>query len=83
MARRASAEADGSLAKAGGSLVIQRAPGRIGPIRFFALSFGCIVGSGWVVVLGDWLRPCGPAGVVIGMCAGGSVMLANSEPPEV
>jgi APA family basic amino acid/polyamine antiporter len=47
-------------------------------VRFFALSFGCIVGSGWVVVLGDWLKACGPAGVVLGMLAGGSVMLANS-----
>jgi hypothetical protein len=27
----------------------------LGPVRIFALSFGCIVGSGWVVVLGDWL----------------------------
>lgn len=50
----------------------------LGPVRFFALSFGCIVGSGWVVVLGDWLKACGPAGVVLGMVAGGSVMLANS-----
>lgn len=49
----------------------------LGPVRFFALSFGCVVGSGWVVVLGDWLRACGPAGVVLGMLAGGSVMLAN------
>ncbi|MGO8830382.1 MAG: APC family permease [Steroidobacteraceae bacterium] len=50
----------------------------LGPVRFFALSFGCVVGSGWVVVLGDWLRACGPAGVVLGMLAGASVMLANS-----
>ncbi len=50
----------------------------LGPVRFFALSFGCIVGSGWVVVLGDWLKAAGPMGVVLGMLAGGSVMLANS-----
>jgi len=50
----------------------------LGPVQFFALSFGCIVGSGWVVVLGSWLQACGPLGVVIGMLAGGSVMLANS-----
>lgn len=50
----------------------------LGPLRFFALSFGCIVGSGWVVVLGDWLKAAGPVGVVLGMLAGGSVMLANS-----
>ncbi len=53
-------------------------PRVLGPVRFFALSFGCVVGSGWVVVLGDWLRACGPAGVVLGMLAGASVMLANS-----
>jgi basic amino acid/polyamine antiporter, APA family len=59
---------------------IDRPPAKrvLGPLSFLALSFGCIVGSGWVVVLGDWLRACGPAGVVLGMVAGGSVMLANS-----
>jgi len=50
----------------------------LGPVQFFALSFGCIVGSGWVVVLGSWLQACGPLGVAIGMLAGGSVLLANS-----
>jgi amino acid transporter len=50
----------------------------LGPIAMLALSFGCIVGSGWVVVLGDWLRACGPWGVVLGMLAGFTVMLANS-----
>jgi len=50
----------------------------LGPVQFFALSFGCIVGSGWVVVLGSWLQACGPLGVVIGMLLGGTVMLANS-----
>ena len=50
----------------------------LGPVAILALSFGCIVGSGWVVVLGDWLRACGPWGVVLGMLAGCSVMLANS-----
>jgi amino acid transporter len=52
--------------------------GLLGPIHFFALAFGCIVGSGWVVVLGSWLKACGPLGVVLGMIAGGTVMLANS-----
>src|SRR5215469_15733527 len=50
----------------------------LNPIQIFALSFGCIIGSGWVVVLGEWLRACGPAGVALGMLAGGGVMLANS-----
>jgi len=30
------------------------------------------------VVLGEWLRACGPAGVALGMLAGGGIMLANS-----
>ena len=30
------------------------------------------------MVLGEWLRACGPAGVVVGMLAGGGIMLANS-----
>jgi amino acid transporter len=47
-------------------------------MRFFALSFGCIVGSGWVIVLGDWLKAGGPGGVVLGMLVGGTVLLANS-----
>ena len=50
----------------------------LGPVQFFALSFGCIVGSGWVVVLGSWLQACGPLGVALGMLLGGTVMLANS-----
>jgi basic amino acid/polyamine antiporter, APA family len=50
----------------------------LGPVRFFAVSFGCIVGSGWVIVLGDWLKAAGPGGVVLGMLVGGTVLLANS-----
>ncbi len=31
-----------------------------------------------MVVLGEWLRACGPGGVALGMLAGGGIMLANS-----
>lgn len=49
----------------------------IGPFGFFALSFGSIVGSGWVVVLGDWLRTAnGPGGALAAFVAGGIVMCA-------
>jgi APA family basic amino acid/polyamine antiporter len=48
----------------------------IGPVRFFALAFGCIVGSGWVVVLTTWLRAAGPLGSVLAFCVGLTVMLA-------
>lgn len=46
----------------------------IGTGGFFALSFGSIVGSGWVVVLGDWLQAGGPGGTAVAFAAGGLVM---------
>jgi APA family basic amino acid/polyamine antiporter len=50
---------------------LRRAVGRRG---FFALSFGAIVGSGWIIVLGDWLQRAGPGGTVLGFVAGGATM---------
>jgi basic amino acid/polyamine antiporter, APA family len=52
--------------------VLRRAVGRGG---YFALAFGAIVGSGWVVVLGDWLKAAGPGGVVLAFVAGGFAMV--------
>jgi len=49
-----------------------RAVGRAG---YFALAFGAIVGSGWVIVLGDWLMAAGPGGTVLAFLAGGAVMM--------
>jgi amino acid transporter len=46
----------------------------IGTGGFFTLSFGSIVGSGWVVVLGDWLQAGGPGGAIVAFLAGGLVM---------
>ena len=34
-----------------------------------------MVGSGWVVVLGDWLESAGPGGALIGFLAGGATMV--------
>ena len=34
-----------------------------------------MVGSGWVVVLGEWLKAAGPLGVVLGFVAGGVAMI--------
>ncbi len=47
----------------------------IGTGGFFALSFGSIVGSGWVLVLGEWLKAAGPGGAIIGFAAGGLLMI--------
>ena len=46
----------------------------IGGAGFFALAFGSIIGSGWVVVLGDWLKASGPGGAVLGFAAGTVLM---------
>jgi basic amino acid/polyamine antiporter, APA family len=47
----------------------------IGPGGYFTLSFGSIVGSGWVMVLGEWLNAAGPGGSALGFAAGGLVMM--------
>lgn len=47
----------------------------IGAAQFFTLAFGAIVGVGWVVVLGEWLRQAGPLGAVLGLVGGGMVVV--------
>lgn len=47
----------------------------IGPSGYFTLAFGSIVGSGWVLVLGEWLKVAGPGGSILGFVLGGAVML--------
>ena len=49
--------------------------GAIGRLGYFTLAFGAIVGSGWIVVLGDWLDAAGPGGVVAGLTLGGFSMV--------
>jgi APA family basic amino acid/polyamine antiporter len=46
----------------------------IGRFEFFALAFGTIIGSAWVVVLGDWLKIAGPGGTLLAFLAGGALM---------
>ncbi len=46
----------------------------IGRLGYFALAFGGIVGSGWVVVLGEWLGAAGPGGAALAFAAGGLAM---------
>ncbi len=49
--------------------------GSVGIFGFFALGFGCIVGSGWVVLLGQWLLEAGPFGAAAGLLAGAGIMV--------
>src|SRR6516164_116108 len=53
-----------------------RLRGAIGRNGYFTLAFGAIVGSAWIVVLGDWLRTAGPGGSAVGFIAGGVVMVS-------
>lgn len=47
----------------------------IGRTGFFTLAFGAVVGSGWVVVLGDWLQAAGPGGAALGFIMGAATMM--------
>jgi amino acid transporter len=42
---------------------------------YFALSFGTMVGVGWLVVMDDWLRRGGPLGAMLGFAIGGILLL--------
>jgi basic amino acid/polyamine antiporter, APA family len=52
-----------------------RLRGNIGRLQYFALGFGTIIGSAWVVLLGDWLRVAGPGGAILGFLSGGAMMM--------
>lgn len=47
----------------------------IGHGGYFALAFGSIVGSAWVLLLGEWLAMAGPGGASLAFIAGGAVMV--------
>lgn len=48
--------------RTGGEPALKR--GVTGP-GFFALAFGTIVGSAWMVLMGEWVGPAGPGGAVL------------------
>src|SRR5438094_1033710 len=47
----------------------------IGAGEFFTLSFAAMVGIGWIVILGEWLRDGGPLGAIIAFLLAGGVMM--------
>jgi amino acid transporter len=51
-----------------------RLRGRIGPLKFFSLGFGSILGSAWVLLLGGWLSMAGVGGAIVGLVAGTAAM---------
>ncbi|VVE10168.1 APC family permease [Pandoraea terrigena] len=55
-------EATGSLKKTFSSMSL------------FTLSFGVMVGSAWIVIIGDWFAKAGPLGAIIGLSAAALMM---------
>lgn len=49
--------------------------GKIGRFQYLALGFGTIIGSAWVILLGNWLIKAGPGGAIVGFVAAGAVMI--------
>jgi amino acid transporter len=39
------------------------------------ISFAAVVGVGWIVVLGEWLRQAGPVGAMLAFVAAGGIMM--------
>lgn len=43
--------------------------------NYFALGFGTMIGTGWVVLMDDWLGRGGPLGAMLGFAIGGLLLL--------
>jgi amino acid transporter len=43
--------------------------------NYFALGFGTMIGTGWVVLMDDWLARGGPFGAMLGFALGGVLLL--------
>src|SRR5689334_13601862 len=43
---------------------------KLGGFDYFTLSFGTMIGAGWLVVMDDWLARGGPAGTALGFGVG-------------
>lgn len=48
---------------------------KLGTTDYFTLAFGTMVGTGWLVVMDDWLRRGGPLGAILGFTLGGTALL--------
>ena len=58
-----------------GSPPAARLQATVSPFQFFTLSFGVIVGVGWITILGAWLTQAGPLGAALGLAGGGALMI--------
>src|SRR6266581_8227125 len=42
---------------------------------YFALAFGTMIGTGWLILMDDWLGRGGPVGAILGFALGGILLL--------
>src|SRR5260370_29644734 len=42
---------------------------------YFALAFGTMIGTGWLILMDDWLGRGGPLGAILGFAIGGILLL--------
>ena len=43
--------------------------------HLFTMGFGCIIGVGWIIILGDWLTEAGPLGAILAFSGGAIVIM--------
>src|SRR3984893_13097733 len=48
---------------------------KLGLWNYFALGFGAMIGTGWVVLMDDWLGRGGALGAMLGVAGGGALLL--------
>ena len=48
---------------------------KLGLWNYFALGFGTMIGTGWVILMDDWLGRGGPLGAMLGFLLGGILLL--------
>jgi len=46
----------------------------LGAFQYLTIAIGCMIGIGWITVIGDWLARAGPVGALVGFLGGGAVM---------
>src|SRR5699024_8090756 len=49
----------------------------LGGFDFFALSFGAMIGLGWIAVSGDWIRSAGGIGATVAFAVGGVIVVVT------
>ena len=48
----------------------------LGAFQYLTIAIGCMIGIGWITVVGEWLDRAGPVGAMVGFTCGGAVMAA-------